>query len=51
MEPVEGKPTITKVHLVCRAKVPGADAAKFGQAADSAKSGCPVSKLYKRISR
>ena len=45
MEPVEGKPTITKVHLVCRAIVPGADAQKFQQAADAAKSGCPVSKV------
>jgi osmotically inducible protein OsmC len=36
---------ITKVHLVCRAKVPGAEAEKFQQAAEAAKSGCPVSKL------
>lgn len=47
MEPVDGKPTITKVHLVCRAKVPGADAAKFTQAAEAAKAGCPVSKVLK----
>jgi osmotically inducible protein OsmC len=45
MEPVDGKPTITKIHLVCRANVPGADAQKFQQAAEAAKSGCPVSKV------
>jgi lipoyl-dependent peroxiredoxin len=36
---------ITKVHLVCRAKVSGGDAKKFQEVADGAKSGCPVSKL------
>jgi osmotically inducible protein OsmC len=45
MEPVEGKPTITKIHLMCRAKVSGADSAKFNQAAEAAKSGCPVSRV------
>jgi osmotically inducible protein OsmC len=45
MEPVDGKPTITKIHLVCRAKVPGADAAKFNQVAEGAKAGCPVSRV------
>jgi lipoyl-dependent peroxiredoxin len=45
LEKLESGFTITRVHLVCRAKVPGADAAKFQQAADAAKSGCPVSKL------
>ena len=50
MEPVEGKPTITKIHLVCRAKVPGADAAKFTEAAEAAKTGCPVSRVLKAAS-
>jgi osmotically inducible protein OsmC len=45
MEPVDGKPTITKVHLVCHAKVPGADPAKFNKAAEEAKAGCPVSRV------
>lgn len=34
---------ITKSHLVCRAKVPGIDAAKFAEKAMAAKAGCPVS--------
>ena len=45
MEPVDGKPTITKVHLVCRARIPGNDAAKFKEAAENAKAGCPVSRV------
>jgi len=47
MEPVDGKPTITKIHLVCRAKIPNADAAKFNELADAAKAGCPVSRVLK----
>jgi lipoyl-dependent peroxiredoxin len=36
---------ITAVHLTLRAKVPGADPAKFVELAGKAKAGCPVSKL------
>jgi osmotically inducible protein OsmC len=36
---------ITKVHLTLKAKIPGADAAKFEELAAKAKAGCPVSKL------
>lgn len=39
--------TITKIHLTVRARIPGADAAKFQEAAEAAKSGCPVSKVLK----
>jgi osmotically inducible protein OsmC len=45
MEKQDAGFAITKVHLVCRAKVPGADAQKFLQTAEAAKSGCPVSKV------
>jgi osmotically inducible protein OsmC len=37
---------ITAVHLTLRAKVPGADRAKFEELANKAKAGCPVSKLF-----
>jgi osmotically inducible protein OsmC len=37
--------SITAVHLTLKAKVPGADKAKFDQLAGKAKAGCPVSKL------
>lgn len=37
---------ITESHLVLRARIPGADPAAFDRAAQAAKTGCPVSKLY-----
>ena len=38
---------IPAIHLDLVAKIPGADKAAFEQAADKAKAGCPVSKLFK----
>jgi osmotically inducible protein OsmC len=38
--------SITKVHLDVTARVPGADAAALQKAADNAKAGCPVSRLF-----
>jgi len=38
---------ITAIHLVTKAKVPGADKAAFDTAAQNAKNGCPISKLFK----
>jgi osmotically inducible protein OsmC len=40
-------PTITKIHLTTKAKVPGADKVKFDELANKAKVGCPVSKVLK----
>jgi osmotically inducible protein OsmC len=37
--------TITAVHLDLTAKIPGADKAKFEEAANNAKAGCPVSRV------
>ena len=37
--------TITAVHLDVSAAIPGADAASFAKAAESAKAGCPVSRV------
>jgi lipoyl-dependent peroxiredoxin len=39
--------TVTAVHLKVRAKVPGATPPDFQEAADAAKSGCPISRLLK----
>jgi osmotically inducible protein OsmC len=39
--------TVTAVHLDVTADVPGADPAKFEQAAENAKKGCPISRLLK----
>jgi lipoyl-dependent peroxiredoxin len=38
---------ITASHLELKASVPGATREQFDQAVNSAKTGCPVSKLYK----
>lgn len=38
---------ITKSHLDLVAHIPNADKAKFDSAVQAAKSGCPVSKLFK----
>ena len=40
-------PTITKIHLTTKAKVPGIDKAKFDELAHKAEVGCPVSKVLK----
>jgi len=39
--------TITAVHLDVKARIPGADKAKFDEAAQSAEKGCPVSRVLK----
>lgn len=44
-ENVEGAWTVTSSHLETRVKSPGADPAKFRQAAEGAKAGCPISRL------
>ena len=38
---------ITRSHLDVKAKVPGADKARFDEIANKAKAGCPVSRLFK----
>ncbi|HXV77422.1 MAG TPA: OsmC family protein, partial [Candidatus Polarisedimenticolaceae bacterium] len=45
LETVDGKPTVTRSHLTVRARVPGAERAKFLEVADGAKAGCPISRL------
>jgi lipoyl-dependent peroxiredoxin len=45
LEQVDGGFSITKIHLNVEAKIPGADDAKFMEAANAAKAGCPVSRV------
>jgi osmotically inducible protein OsmC len=45
MEQVDGKFTITAIHLDLKGKVPGIDQAKFQQLAEQAKANCPVSRV------
>jgi len=44
---VHAAPTITKIHLTTKAKVPGATKEKFAELAHNAEVGCPVSKVLK----
>ena len=43
---VDGGFAITKIALTTTAKVPGATQAAFDKAAQEAKAGCPISKLF-----
>ena len=45
LEKLDSGFAITAIHLTVKAKIPGADAAKFQTAANNAKAGCPVSKV------
>lgn len=45
LEFVAGAPTITTIHLVATAAVPGIDDATFQQIATGAKANCPISRL------
>lgn len=47
LEKKDGGFSVTAVHLKVRAKVPGATPPDFQQAAEAAKTGCPISKLLK----
>ena len=46
LDRTDAGPTITKIHLATKAKVPGADKAAFDKAADEAKKNCPISRLF-----
>ncbi|MCY1541435.1 Peroxiredoxin OsmC [compost metagenome] len=45
LDKVDGGFAISAVHLSLRAKIPRADRAAFEKAVETAKSGCPVSKV------
>lgn len=47
LEKTDDGPTVTKIHLVTKAKVPGVDKEKFDELAKKAKEGCPISRLLK----
>jgi osmotically inducible protein OsmC len=47
LEPKDGKQTISKIHLDTTAKVPSATNEAFQKAAEDAKAGCPISRLFK----
>jgi osmotically inducible protein OsmC len=45
MEKLEAGWTVVSIHLDVTAKFPNADAAKFKEATEKAKAGCPISRL------
>ncbi len=47
MEKTDDGPTITKIHLKTRARVPGIEKQQFDELATKAKEGCPISRLLK----
>jgi len=47
MDKLDAGWTVTAIHLAVEAKIPGADAGKFQEAAKNAKAGCPISRLLK----
>jgi osmotically inducible protein OsmC len=49
LEPVDGKPTIELIELVCEGDVPGIDEAEFQRIAAEAKAGCPVSRALAAV--
>ena len=46
LEKTDGGFAITAVHLTMTARIPGATQQQFETAANNAKAGCPVSKLF-----
>ena len=49
LEKVAAGWTVTQSHLEVAAKIPGADPAAFDKAANSAKAGCPISRLLNAL--
>ena len=47
MEKTDDGPTVTKIHLTTRARVPNIEKEKFDELAKKAKEGCPISRLLK----
>ena len=45
LDKTDGGFAVNESHLDVMAKIPGADAAKFYEAAKAAKAGCPISRL------
>jgi osmotically inducible protein OsmC len=47
LEPVDGAPTISRIHLETSGHAPNIDEAAFQRTAEDAAKNCPVSRLYK----
>jgi osmotically inducible protein OsmC len=49
LEPVDGKPTISRIELETEGDVPGIDDTTFQDIAQRAKAGCPVSRALAAV--
>ncbi len=49
LDKVEGGFSISRIRLVCQARVPGIDEADFQEQAEGAKEGCQVSQALKAV--
>jgi osmotically inducible protein OsmC len=49
LEPVDGKPTISRIELETEGDVPGIDDTTFQDVAQRAKAGCPVSRALAAV--
>lgn len=49
LEPVDGKPSISRIELVCEGEVPGIDDGEFQRIGAEAKAGCPVSRALAAV--
>jgi osmotically inducible protein OsmC len=47
LEITDDGPTVTKIHLVTKASIPGIEKDKFDELAKKAKEHCPISRLLK----
>ena len=47
MDKTDAGPTVTKIHLTTKAKIPNIDKTKFDEISTKAKEGCPISRLLK----
>ena len=47
LDKTDDGPTVTKIHLKTKAKIPGAEKEQFDELAKKAKEGCPISRLLK----
>jgi len=47
MEHTDEGPTVTKIHLTSKVRIPNGEKAKFEELATKAKEGCPISRLLK----
>ncbi len=49
LEKTDGGPGLTRIELICEAKVPGIEEDEFQSIAEGARTGCPISKALAAI--